>query len=158
MAHFAKISEENVVIHVTPLEDSLCNNSESEGQAYLEKHNNWPAHLWIKASYNTRTNKYFNNATGLLDSDQSKAFRGNFPGISYTWDATNQIFWPPQPYPSWTKNLSAAAWDSPLPIPTLTDEQESQSAANTHHWYYEWNEAAYQADNNTGWDLKDGLA
>ena len=71
MAHFAKISEENVVIHVTPLEDSLCNNSESEGQAYLEKHNNWPAHLWIKASYNTRTNKYFNNATGLLDSDQS---------------------------------------------------------------------------------------
>ena len=58
-----------------------------------------------------------------------------------------------QHYPSWTKNLSAAAWDSPLPIPTLTDEQESQSAANTHHWYYEWNEAAYQADNNTGWDL-----
>jgi|TARA_R100000482_G_scaffold119281_1_gene63821 hypothetical protein len=158
MAHFAKISEENVVIHVTPLEDSLCNDSESEGQAYLEKHNNWPAHLWIKASYNTRTNKYFNNATGLLDSDQSKTFRGNFPGIGYTWDATNQIFWPPQPYPSWTKNISAAAWDPPLAIPTLTDEQKSQNAANTHHWYHEWNETAYQADNNAGWDLKDGLA
>ena len=145
MAHFAKISEANVVLNVVTLANSDCQNdagveTESVGQAYLQLHNNWPAHLWIKTSYNTRNNKYFNNATGLLDSDQSKAFRGNYAGINYTWDAANQIFWLPQPYP------------------TLTDEQESQNAANTHHWYYEWNETAYQADNNTGWDLKDGLA
>ena len=163
MAHFAKISEANVVLNVVTLANSDCQNdagveTESVGQAYLQLHNNWPAHLWIKTSYNTRNNKYFNNATGLLDSDQSKAFRGNYAGINYTWDAANQIFWLPQPYPSWTKNVSIAAWSPPITIPTLTDEQESQNAVNTHHWYYEWNEAAYQADNNTGWDLKNGLA
>ena len=63
MAHFAKISEENIVLTVVTLNDSDCQNeegveTESVGQAYLEKHNNWPTHLWIQTSYNTYGNKH----------------------------------------------------------------------------------------------------
>ena len=63
MAHFAKISEDNIVLTVLTLNDSDCQNeegveTESVGQAYLEKHNNWPAHLWIQTSYNTYGNKH----------------------------------------------------------------------------------------------------
>ena len=58
MAHFAKISEENEVLTVLTVDNKdLLNDegveTESVGQAYLEKHNNWPAHLWIQTSYNT---------------------------------------------------------------------------------------------------------
>ena len=50
MAHFAKISEENVVLQVLTLADKDCQNeegieTESVGQTYLETHNNWSAHL-----------------------------------------------------------------------------------------------------------------
>ena len=73
MAHFAKISEDNVVLQVLTLDNKDCLNpggveTESIGQAYLETHNNWPAHLWIKTSYNTVGN------THRLDGTP---FRGN---------------------------------------------------------------------------------
>ena len=61
MAHFAKISEENEVLQVLTIDDSFIKNNEgneveSIGQAYLETHNNWPAHLWIQTSYRTSQN------------------------------------------------------------------------------------------------------
>ena len=56
MAHFAKITETNEVLTVLTLNNSDMLNSdgveeESVGQAYLEQHNNWPAHLWIQNGY-----------------------------------------------------------------------------------------------------------
>ena len=49
MAHFAKISEDNVVLTVVYIEDKYLldengQESESIGQQYLQQHNNWPAH------------------------------------------------------------------------------------------------------------------
>lgn len=110
MAHFAKISEDNVVLQVLTLDDKNCVNSEgveteSIGQAYLETHNNWPAHLWIKTSYNTYKNEHRLGDTPL---------RGNYAGVGYKWDSTNQIFWLPKPFTSWVKNISTASWTSPI--------------------------------------------
>ena len=107
MAHFAKISEDNKVLQVLTLNNSDTINADGQeneavGQAYLENHNNWPAHLWIQTSYNTRGNKYYNNDG--TEGDQSKALRGNYAGIGYTWDEDNAIFWPKQPHASWSKN------------------------------------------------------
>ena len=163
MAHFAKLGANGKVIQVLTLNNSDMQNAdsvedESVGQQYLERHNNWPAQMWIKTSYNTRGGKYY-NADGTEHSDQSKAFRGNYAGIGYTWDEDNQIFWPKKPHASWTKNTSTASWDSPLgAAPALTTEQENQNTAGTHSWSYVWNESAYQADNTAGWDLTDALA
>jgi hypothetical protein len=119
---------------------------ESVGQQYLETHNNWPAQMWIQTSYNTSGNTH-------NSGDNSKAFRGNYAGIGYTWDEDDQIFWPKKPYASWVKNTTTANWDSPIgDAPALTEEQTSQNEANTHRWSYVWNEA------NTTWDLTDDLA
>jgi len=154
MAHFAKIDENNIVIAVLTLDDENCrdeNNNEVEsiGQAYLQENNNWPAHLWIKASYNTHNGKYL-NADGTEHPDQSKAFRGNYPGIGNIWDPTNQIFLPTKPYPSWIVNVAGAKWQSPIgDAPALTDEQVSQYRAGTHNWYYQWDE------DNQVWNLTD---
>ena len=151
MAHFAKIGMKGKVIAVLTCGNGDMLNAdgvedESVGQQYLETHNNWPAQMWIQTSYNTSANTH-------KSGDNSKAFRGNYAGIGYTWDEDDQIFWPKKPYASWVKNTTTASWDSPIgDAPALTAEQESQNTAGTHMWSYVWNEA------NQTWDLTDHKA
>jgi hypothetical protein len=148
MAHFAKLGANGKVIQVLTLDNKDMKNAdgvedESVGQQYLEKHNNWPAQMWIQTSYNTLQNKH-------NSGDNSKAFRGNYAGIGYTWDEDDQIFWPKKPYASWVKNTTDARWQSPIgDAPELTAEQQSQNEADTHIWSYVWNESGQS------WDLTD---
>jgi hypothetical protein len=157
MAHFAKLGANSKVIQVLTLNNSDMLNAdgvedEAVGQQYLERHNNWPAQMWIQTSYNTTGNKH-------SSGDNSKAFRGNYAGIGYTWDEDDQIFWPKKPHASWVKHNASASWKSPLgDAPDLTDAQTAENTAGTHSWSYVWNETAYQADNTTGWDLTNTLA
>ena len=151
MAHFAKLGANGKVIQVLTLDNKDMLNAdgvedESVGQQYLETHNNWPAQMWIQTSYNTSGNKH-------NSGDDSKAFRGNYAGIGYTWDEDNQIFWPKSPYASWVKNTTTARWQSPIgDPPAFTAEQQSHNEANTHRWSYILNEA------NQSWDLTDSKA
>ena len=144
MAHFAKISEDNKVLQILTLNnvsmlDSNGVENETVGKQYLEKHHNWPAHLWVQTSYNTVENTH--RLGGI-------PFRGNYAGIGYTWDQENQIFWPKKLYASWVKNISEARWQSPIgEAPELTEEQISQNASGVHSWAYHWNEE------NQVWDL-----
>ena len=148
MAHFAKLGANGKVIQVLTMDNDKMLNAdgvedESVGQQWLETHNNWPAQMWIQTSYNTSGNKH-------LSGDDSKAFRGNYAGIGYTWDEDNNIFWPKSPYASWVKDIATASWKSPIgDAPALTAEQQSQNDARTHQWGYNWNE------DSQSWDLTD---
>jgi len=141
MAHFAKISENNEVLTVLTLNNVDMHNAdgvedETVGQQYLEKHNNWPAQMWIQTSYNTINNTH---------KDGGTAFRGNYAAIGYIWDEDNQIFWPKKPYASWVKNTTTVNWDSPIgAAPELTAEQTADEANGYH---YDWNESGQS------WDL-----
>jgi len=149
MAHFAKIGDTSKVLTVLTLDNKDMLNAagvedESVGQDYLQSHNNWPREKWIQTSYNTRGGKHYDNKTGELSIDQSKALRGNYAGLSYEWDESNQIFWPEKPYASWVKDTINAKWQSPLgEAPDLGAE------IDTHR--YEWNEV------NQSWDKKSSL-
>ena len=70
------------------------------------------------------------------------------PIFGYTWDEDNNIFWPPKPHTSWSKNTTTAAWDAPITYPSVTND-----GADPVVWTYNiyWDEDAYQADNTTGW-------
>ena len=71
---------------------------------------------WLQVSYNTRGNVHY-GADGKPSSDQSKALRGNYPGIGYTYDPVKDVFVAPQPFPSW--KLSADyLWEAPVAMPT----------------------------------------
>lgn len=150
MAHFAKIGMNGKVIQVLTMDneemkDDQGNEIEAKGQEWLERHNNWPAQMWIQTSYNTRGNKH-------NSGDDSKALRGNYAGIGYEWDEDNQIFWPKKPFPSWTKNISTANWISPVgDAPELTAEQQSQNEDGTNIWSYEWSEE------DQSWNLIDRM-
>ena len=151
MAHFAKLVANGKVIQVLTMDNDKMLNAdgvedETVGQQWLETHNNWPAQMWIQTSYNTSGNKH-------SSGDDSKAFRGNYAGIGYTWDEDNNIFWPKKPFASWGKDTATASWKSPIgDAPALTAEQTSQNEAGTHSWEYSWNEAGQT------WDLTDHKA
>ena len=151
MAHFAKLGANGKIIAVLTLDNKDMLNAdgvedESVGQQYLERHNNWPAQMWIQTSYNAYSNKH-------SSGDNSKAFRGNYAGIGHTWDEDNNIFWPKNPFASWVQDTTTASWKSPIgDAPALTAEQESQNTAGTNKWHYNWNESGQS------WDLTDDLA
>jgi len=143
MAHFAKIGLNSKVLTVLTLDNKDMLNAngvedETVGQQYLERHNNWPAQMWIQTSYNTSQGTH-------KSGDNSKALRGNYAGIGYIWDEDNNLFYSKKPYSSWVLNTTTASWHSPIgdAPDDLTDEEK---AADTH---YVWNEDGKSWDKTT---------
>jgi len=106
MAHFAKLDSNNTVIFVTvgrdeDREEELCART---GDVYRQ------------TSYNTRGGVHY-QADGTPSADQSKAFRKNYAGLGYTYDAQRDAFIPPKPYASWVLNEQTCWWDAPVPMP-----------------------------------------
>jgi hypothetical protein len=152
MAHFAKLGVNGKVIAVHGLDNDQMLNAdgqedESVGQNRLQEIHGWPAAMWIQTSYNTKANKYY-NADGS-EGDQSKKLRGNYAGIGYFYDEDNDMFFPPQPHASWSKNTSTAQWDAPITFPSVKDD--GQDPVVFEYMIY-WNESGYQADNSKGWE------
>ena len=131
MAHYAKLGINSKVINVEVVANSDCQNAsgvedEEVGRQFLERIHNWP--LWKKTSYNTYGNKH-------NSGDDSKAFRGNYAGIGYSYDEDNDIFITKKPYASWVLNTAEARWQSPVgDAPALSEEEQK-----TH--IYGWNES-----------------
>jgi len=152
MAHFAKLGVNGKVIAVHGLDNDQMLNADSAedetvGQQRLQEIHGWPAAMWIQTSYNTVSNTH-------TSGDNSKAFRGNYAGIGFTWDEDNSIFWPSQPHASWTKNNSTASWLAPITYPSVSTYTSGEDTLN---WLINWNETGYQADNSKGWEgLKAG--
>ena len=136
MAHYAKLGINCKVINVEVVANSDCQNAdgvedEEVGRQFLERIHNWP--LWKKTSYNTSGNKH-------NSGDDSKAFRGNYAGIGYTYDEDNDIFMPTKPYTSWVLNTAEARWQSPIgDAPELSEDEKE-----THR--YDWNESGQSWD------------
>ena len=81
--------------------------------------------------------------------------RGNYAGIGLTYMenvatlgvGSTDIFIEQQPYASWTIGVNTARWYPPIARPDLSFSQVEEG------YCYEWDEAAYQADNTVGWAL-----
>jgi hypothetical protein len=63
---------------------------------------------WLQTSYNTYANQH----------PEGRPLRGNYAGIGFTYDAKNDVFYAPQPFPSWLLNETTWTWESPTPYPT----------------------------------------
>jgi len=112
MASFAKIGLNNKVIEVQSVVNKVLHDSngveqESIGIDFLNKLTGYP--IWVQTSYNTYGNQHKLGGTPL---------RGNFAGIGYTYDSVNDVFYAPQPFPSWTLNNTTWLWEAPVSMPT----------------------------------------
>jgi len=103
MSHFAKVLD-GKVIQVIVAEASFFDTfvDSSPGQ-------------WIQTSYNTRGGVHY-GPDG--EPDGGVALRGNYAGIGCTYDQQNDVFYAPQPFPSWTLNQTTWLWDAPVAYPT----------------------------------------
>ena len=120
MSNFAKI------------ENNLVTNVIVAGQSFIDTQDG----TWVQTSYNTRGNVHYGQDG---EPDGGVALRGNYAGIGYTYDASNDVFYAPKPYASWTL-ADTWLWVCPLTYP---DDGQ----------VYFWNEDVYQADNTKGWIL-----
>lgn len=73
---------------------------------------------WIQTSYNTRGGVHYKPDSNIPSENQSKALRGNYAGIGHVYDYKNDVFYMPQPYPSWTLNQTTWTWKPPIALPT----------------------------------------
>ena len=100
MGHFAKV-ENGIVTQVIVAEQDFIN-SGAVGTG------------WIQTSYNTRGGIHYGQDG---QPDGGVALRGNYAGIGYTYDAANDVFYAPKPYPSWTISVPTWIWQAPTPYP-----------------------------------------
>ena len=49
---------------------------------------------------------------------RTDGFRKHYAGIGYTYDSVNDVFYAPQPYPSWTISAPTWEWQAPVPYPS----------------------------------------
>lgn len=119
MAHFAKI-ENGIVTQVIVAEQDFIDSGLVGDPAQ-----------WIQTSYNTRGGIHY-GADGQPDG--GIALKGNYAGVGYTYDATNDVFYAPRPFDinnvlceSWSISSPTWLWTAPI-LPPADDKR------------YAWNE------------------
>jgi len=138
MSHFAEVVDGKVVRVIVAEQDFIDSGAVGD------------ASRWIQTSYNTRGGVHYGeHANGSYMPDGGTALRGNYAGIGYEYNSELDVFVAPKAnsqWTSWTINTEKFVYESPLgEMPT--------DANTTLGEYYEWDEGAYQANNQTGWVL-----
>lgn len=105
MAHFAKLNENNVVVFVTVGRDE---DEHKEGELSERT-----GEIYKRTSYNTRGGIHYDPETGEPSDDQSKAFRGNYAGIGFTYNEELDAFIPPKPSEDATLDTETFTWFVP---------------------------------------------
>ena len=96
MSHFAKVTDgkvTQVIVAEQEFFDTFVDSSPG---------------TWLQTSYNTHGNQH----------PEGRPLRGNYAGIGYNYDATNDVFYAPQPFPSWILNNTTWLWEAPVAMPT----------------------------------------
>ena len=104
MGHFAKVVDSKVVSVIV-----------AEPEFFDTFVDSSPG-TWLQTSYNTRGGVHY--APDSDTPDGGVALRGNYAGIGYTYDQVNDVFYAPQPYPSWTISAPTWQWQAPVPYPS----------------------------------------
>ena len=104
MSHFAKV-ENGLVTQVVVAEQEFIDTGAL-------------GHGWIQTSYNT---------IGGVHTQGGTPLRGNYAGVGFTYDATNDVFIAPKPFDNWVLNTTSWLWEPPIAMPV--DE-----------YFYTWNQ------------------
>ena len=128
MAHFAQLDDSNIVTTVYVIADADCldgDGNESEAVGVAFCESLFGSGTYKQTSYNGNIRK-------------------QYAWVGDTYDTAKNVYIRPKPpYASWVLN-SDNDWEAPLALPS-----------DDNFPGYDWNESAYQADNTTGWVLKD---
>jgi hypothetical protein len=94
MAHYAYLDSNNIVVAVTVGKDETELIDGLDTETYYA----------LGTEYTVKRTSYNSN------------IRGTYAAIGYSYNADEDIFITPQPYPSWIR--SGSFWNPPTPMPT----------------------------------------
>lgn len=106
MAHFAKLDENNKVIQIVVVDNSVLlddNGEEQETLGVSHLANLFDYTNWKQTSYNSN-------------------FRRRFAMVNGYYIPETDIFTYPKPYPSFVVNTQTGTWVAPVPIPDYNPE------------------------------------
>ena len=103
MAHYAFLDDNNIVTEV------IVGKDEGDGTDWEVYYGNFRGQTCKRTSYNT---------SGNAHSDSGTPFRGNYAGVGYTYDETNDVFYGPKPYNSWLLDETKWIWNAPVDYPS----------------------------------------
>jgi hypothetical protein len=95
MAHFVELNSDNHVINSVVVSDDVATD-EAKGVVFLQELYNKTS-SW-KQTYKDGTRKYYG-------------------GIGFVYDETRNVFYAPQPYPSWVLDEDNCSWHTPVAYP-----------------------------------------
>jgi len=149
MSHYAQLDENNIVIQVVCLHENeerdnrfflfhlLKKSPEYFGVKFLQKL--YPNTKWKKTCSQTISNKHLKGEI---------PFRGNYAAIGGIYNEKNDVFYLPQPEPSFVLDEKTWNWKEPYPSPSSRWEDEK-------NWYFwKWSEKSYNENNENGWILE----
>jgi hypothetical protein len=113
MAHFAKLDNNNNVLEVIVVNNSILdsNSEEESGIAFLTQ--------WSEGYTNWKQTSY------------NGSFRKNFAAIGGVYDSTRNAFIHPKPYNSWILDNTTCQWKPPIEYPN----------DNNSYWWDESNQS-----------------
>jgi len=124
MAHFAELDQDSKVLRIIVIANSvlLVDNIENEEKGILFCKSLFGENTkWVQTSYNN-------------------SFRKEFASVGFTYDVVKDKFLRPQPYPSWSLDISDD-WKAPIPRPeTYTLGLKNENNEPIKDPYY-WNES-----------------
>lgn len=103
MSHFARVLDGQVVQVIVAEQD------------HIDRFGSRSPGTWIQTSYNTKGGVHYGQDGS---PDGGIALRGNYAGKGFIYDQTNDVFYPPSPYPSWVISAPTWTWTAPVPKPT----------------------------------------
>jgi hypothetical protein len=122
MANFVQLDENNIVTQVI-----VVSNEDIKDENGIEKEE-----LGIQFC-----KKIFGDDTNWKQTSYNNNFRCRYAGIDCIYDPTYDVFYRPQPYPSWYLDLDTFEWKPPVPKPDFNIDS-----------YHTWNEKSKD------WDIK----
>jgi len=123
MAHYAVLNSDNIVTMVFVGRDDVVAGIDDWETYYA------PEGFTVRqTSYNTQGGVHYTD--GEPSEDQSQAFRFNYAGIGFTYDADRDAFIPPQTFPSWVLDEATCLWVAPIAYPAEGDHVWDEEAGD----------------------------
>lgn len=100
MKHFAQV-ENGIVLQVIVAEQDFIDTLPNPQS-------------WIETTNRTKGGIHYDQ---YGKPDGGVVLRANYAGIGHTYDSTNDVFYAPQPFASWTISAPTWLWQAPIPYP-----------------------------------------
>lgn len=112
MSYYAKVRDSRVIEIIV---------ADAE---FMQNYRDTSPGTWIETCADTKRNTHVHGGTPL---------RGNFAALGHVYDHEHDVFYAPQPYPSWQLDTATWTWQPPVAKPvsdgrTLYDWSETDQA------------------------------